>query len=148
MWITGQVLLPYIRSQKEWLIHYFKKCKIFGFIEIGISGLGMGRYWYRYRKYRHIGTFLFPVSRRDEGELLNLSFLEWAVSEISSKRIPAYRGIGPSLNGTPPLIPLIVINYDKPQTIAWFFFCFEKLSSSESTESTESTQLNQSGLNS
>ena len=38
-------------------ISLFQKCKIFWFIEIGISGLGMGRYWYRYRKYRHIGTF-------------------------------------------------------------------------------------------
>ncbi len=45
-------------EQNNWLgipeYNWWVDCALRG--PVGVCGIGIGRYWYRYRKYRHIGT--------------------------------------------------------------------------------------------
>ena len=50
--------------------------------------LGMGRYLYQYRKYRHIGTF-FSIGSIGIGNKKSIGIIG-----ISAKQISAYRRIG------------------------------------------------------
>ena len=60
--------------------------------------VGMGRYWYRYRQYRHIGTFfsIGSIGIGNKKRLPNVSFPESVVSAISEYRQSKYRHIGVS----------------------------------------------------